>query len=630
MCGFVTIINPIKKRIDHRTCIDAISMLTHRGPDASGEWISDAEDVYMGFRRLSIIDLSDAANQPMVGRTGKIIVFNGEIYNFRVLRPELESKGYVFRTQGDTEVLLSALEIWGPEALKRLEGMFSFVLWDAKEKKALFARDFFGIKPLYFWKNPKGGITVASEIKAFYALPDFEAELNGDALPEYMRFRCLCGAQTLLKDVYQVQPGELYEYDQRNDSLMSYFYWDVAGIVHTPLIGGDIDHLAELFLQKFHKTVDRHLIADVKVGTQFSGGVDSALTSAIAAKDLKAQLTGFHCHVPHTPVDEKPFASAIADHLGMSVEYTTLDEEAFFSELLEKLTWHMDEPVGHPNAIGVYLVSRLAYGKVKVLLSGEGADETFAGYYRYRRVVMAHRLRGYPFLLRLFAKHPGFVPKRFHKIINMAYYKSEEDQILTDMEFVHPSLLRDLFPDISFEEKSLQRRREILKKYDVPDGLKRAQIFDIKTYLPSLLIRQDKMSMAASIENRVPFLTPEICAFALTLPDNARTNGISTKVILKKALSRYLPEKLVYRTKIGFELPLGEWFLKEKGRARLSSICSPDSMLYRVFRKDGLMKVVNGFDGTHDPADFIWILLSLKTWMDIFLSGRARVLSMRG
>jgi len=622
MCGFVTVINPFSSAIDINSCRQAVKILTHRGPDAAGEWMSDLSDVYMGFRRLSIIDLSEEANQPMIGRTGVVLMFNGEIYNFLSLRSELEAYGCRFRTRGDTEVLLQALETWGIEALRKLEGMFAFVLWDIQNKKATIVRDFFGIKPLYLWKMPNGGIAVASEIKAFYALPSFNPRFNVDALPEYLRFRCLCAEQTLLKDVYQVQPGETYSYNQNNGKLDRSFYWDIADNLSGFNINGNENALIDGFLHRFKGTVERHLVADVKVGTQFSGGVDSTLTSAISAKNLNAQLTGFHCYVPHEAVEEKSFASAIAEYLKMPIQYATLDHTLFFSDLLEKLTWHMDEPIGHPNSVGVYLVSRLAYGQVKVLLSGEGADETFAGYYRYRRIVFADRLRHQPFILNQAVPLAGFFPKRLQKMINTASKTSSDAQILNDMQFVPPSILEKLFSDPEYEEKSVYRRENILNRYENHNTLTKCQLFDLQTYLPSLLIRQDKMSMAASIENRVPFLTPEICTFAFGLPGSIRCNGLSTKILLKKALARYIPNKFVYRLKRGFELPLGEWFLTDTGRARSSALIASNSKLFDIFEKDEVTRLIKKFDGSHDTADLLWIFLTLNVWMDMFLGDK--------
>jgi asparagine synthase (glutamine-hydrolysing) len=622
MCGFITVINPSNSAVDIISCRQATKILTHRGPDDKGEWISDPSDVYMGFRRLSIIDLSEEANQPMIGKTGVVLVFNGEIYNFLSLRSELEAIGCRFRTHGDTEVLLQAIETWGIEALRKLEGMFAFVLWDNKNKRATIVRDFFGIKPLYLWEMPNGGVAIASEIKGFYALPGFNPRFNVDALPEYLRFRCLCAEQTLLKDVYQVQPGEAYIYDQKNGNLNRSFYWDIIDNMAGFSNQGNENTLIDGFLHRFKGTVERHLIADVKVGTQFSGGVDSTLTSAISAKNLGAQLTGFHCHIPHETIGEKAFASAIAEYLKMPVQYTTLNSELFFSDLLEKLTWHMDEPIGHPNAVGVYLVSKLAHGQVKVLLSGEGADETFAGYYRYRRIVFADLLRHKPFILKQITPFTGLFPKKLQKMINTASKTSSNAQILYDTQFVPPSVMGKLFSNPEYEERSIYRRRSVLNRYESQSTLNRCQLFDIKTYLPSLLTRQDKMSMAASIENRVPFLTPEICTFAFGLPGYVRCNGLSTKILLKKSLTRYIPNKFVYRLKRGFELPLGEWFLTDTGKARLDPLTTSNSRLFDVFERDEVTRLIKKSDGSHDTADLLWILLTLNMWMDMFLGDK--------
>ena len=386
---------PPDQQVDQSACEQATALLSHRGPDAGGSWISPEGGAFLGHRRLSIIDLSDAANQPMISPQGGVLIYNGEIYNFRELRTQLKDAGFSFTTTSDTEVLLRALEHWGPSALERLRGMFSLVLWEPGSRHALLARDPFGIKPLYMWQGPRGELAVSSELKAFYALPSFQPEVDPDSLPEYLRFRSLSRQRTLLKGVVKLPPAS-YAYFSPGGRVEPRAYWSLADC---PYRDGGKANLAEntdFFVDLFRQTVKAHLIADVPVGAQFSGGVDSSLVSAVARRDLGADLAGYFCRVAQEGFDETPFAEEIAQVLGMPLQRGELSEGVLFSELLESLTWHQDDPLTHPNSMGIFLLSRLAKGQVKVLLSGETADEIFAGYDAHRRLLAFARLAGIP------------------------------------------------------------------------------------------------------------------------------------------------------------------------------------------------------------------------------------------
>jgi asparagine synthase (glutamine-hydrolysing) len=624
MCGIFAMLNPPGKSLDLPACRDATRLLSHRGPDASGEWISQSNDVYLGHRRLSIIDLSDAGAQPMISETGNVLIYNGEIYNFRALRKELESRGCRFKSSCDTEVLLQALEVWGADCLEKLEGMFAFVYWRPASEEALVVRDFFGIKPLYYWLPPGGGLAVSSEIKSFYSHPDFEPEFNSAALPEYLRFRSLCGQETLLREVKPVQPGQFLKYKRAAGRLLQTKYWSPESTCGGDGPVTDSQNYCGEFLSVFKNTVARHLIADVPIGTQFSGGIDSSLISAVAVKDLKTPLTGFHCRVNDADFDEMPFAQDIGRLLGMDLRVRDLSPEMFFSDLLERLTWHHDEPLTHPNAVGIYLISEAAGNEVKALLSGEAADEFFAGYARYPLLLIQNKLRKIPALLQgleWLSESLPFVKGRnsvLGTLLAQSRHKSPEDQIVSGNNFMEDATLLNLLRDSGAIQKSVHTRWGFLSENHALDILTRCQLFDIRTYLPPLLVRQDKMSMAASIENRVPFATPQVLAIAMRLPPARRATLVGRKLFLKSCSRKYIPEKYVKRAKWGFGIPLRVWLSRPEGGERLRSLTAAESPLRYVVDIKTVRESVDRFGRDKGHANALWTLLSLKVWMDIF------------
>ncbi|MCB2193103.1 MAG: asparagine synthase (glutamine-hydrolyzing) [Deltaproteobacteria bacterium] len=623
MCGIFGYFSPPGGQADASACARATALMAHRGPDADGQWQSADGVVFLGHRRLSIIDLSSAANQPMLSPSGKVLVYNGEIYNFRELRAELESLGQSFSTSSDTEVLLLALEQWGPEALPKLRGMFSLVLWDPATDRALLARDPFGIKPLYLWQGPKGELAAASEIKAFYALPGFTPELDRQTLPEFLRFRSLSGQRTLLKDVSKLPPAS-YAWHRPGQALKPVCYWEITQNLDPELGCAGLEANTNRFVELFRQTVQAHLIADVPVGTQFSGGVDSSLVSAMARRDLGAALAGFFCRVDDPACDESPYASAIAQALGMRVHQDELTSGVLFSELLDQLTWHQDEPLTHPNSVGIFLLSRLAKGQVKVLLSGETADEIFAGYDAHRRLLAFARLAGVPRAFLAPAQTVCGLSSRLRSVaLLLAEYRGQDLDTLTLTRRQHldgPSLEALLGQGAS--EASLASRRAELARHTGADPLTRFQLYDLAVYLPPIMERQDKMSMAASIETRVPFADVQVGRFALSLPPEQRATVKRGKVILKEALTRYVPPSMVDRRKAGFGIPLAAWLDSPGGRQRRKALAGSRSALAPYLNRAALRPLL---EGPRDAAqaDALWSLIALEAWGRLFLSREA-------
>ncbi len=590
-------------------------MVAHRGPDAHGEWISERQNVYLGFRRLSILDLSDAASQPMAGSGDTHLVFNGEIYNYGEIKTKLKSKGIQFRTSGDTEVLLRAIEVWGQDSLQSLEGMFSFLSWNNRSGEALAARDFFGIKPFYFWLPPSGGICAASEIKSFYAFSDFVPEVNEQVLPEYLRFRSLVGSTTLLKNVLQLPPGHLLNYSSATDRVTMHEYWSPLQVLGRSSAN---DNPVEYLHERFQETVKRHLIADVPVGAQLSGGVDSSLSLAVAQKDLGYNLKAFHCSVEDAGCNESHFAASLARQFNVELDVVSLTGETFFSNLLDTLTWHMDEPLGHPNSVGVYLVSALAKPQVKVLISGEAADELFAGYHRYSSLLLHEALRRHTGVRDLLRCLPNADLKYYRTVRNAGSWASisTEDEILFGMQFLTPESLGCLIGPENILA-SEQSRRVYLESLPQLAPLTRCQLFDLGTYLPALLIRQDKMSMAASIENRVPFATPLMASVSLNLAPKLRATMRQQKVVVKKLFRKYVSNAVAYRKKVGFGIPLSKWFATPAGIERRAWLGRNSCPVNQYVDAKVVRHLLDAYEGTESQAEELWILLTLGVWLNL-------------
>ncbi len=621
MCGILALINPPGRPVDQGACRRGTDLMSHRGPDAQGHWLHREGHIYLGHRRLSILDLSAAANQPMTGPSGAVLVYNGEIYNFRQVGRELESRGRRFRTSSDTEVLLAALETWGEEALERLRGMFSFVLWEPKRQRVLMARDALGIKPLYLWQGPGGTLAAASELKAFYALPGFRPRLDRQALPEYLRFRTLAGGRTLLEGVEKLSPGWLLEYFPDQGRLSRRQWWDPVARRPSPPAGrGRAANLEELG-RLLGETVKLHLISDVPVGLQFSGGVDSSLVAALCLKELGVDLAGFFCQVKDPACDEWPAARPVARDLGLSVHRAVLDAGGFFTPLLHQLTWHQDEPVTHPNSVGIFLLSRLARQKVTVLLSGEAADEIFAGYDRYRRLLAQARLGRLPSpLLRLLG-----LSGRKPQIIAPCLEHDFASLLIRANQFCDSSSVDQLLGRPGAGEQALEARREMLPSLTGLSPLDAAQLYDLATYLPAIMDRQDRMSMAVSVETRVPFADREVFRFALGLPPAQRATLRRGKVLLKDLLARYISPSLVERGKVGFGLPLAAWFNRPGGRRARELLLKKDNPLAGELDPGALARLARDDPAGPGRADLLWTVWSLAAWADIFLGpGAAR------
>ena len=603
MCGICGIIQTRNHPVEEPLLLRMRDRLTHRGPDAAGLFVH--QNVGLGHRRLKIIDLSEAAAQPMANEDGSVIVvFNGEIYNFASLRDELAAKGNRFRSHSDTEVIVHGYEQWGTECVERFNGMFALAVYDQRRQEVFLARDRLGIKPLYYCALP-GAFLFTSEIKAFSAVPGFQPALHEPALGEYLLYRSLAGDRTLFQGVKALLPGHWLRV--RPDlSLELRQYWDIP--FDAPPLEGDLETQVLALLKD---SVQLQEVSDVPIGAQLSGGTDSSLVTALMAERSRLPLKTFSVGFEETGYNELPYALTVSQKFRTD-HHEIIRGNRDFADELEKLTWHMDEPLTHPNSAGIYWLCQRAKQRVTVLLTGEGADETFAGYHRYtwlNKCFLAQRWC--PPVAPLLRYGRGL---RAVRMLEKAITHSPADLAVKStaqgydrfQSFLSPAALND----------ALQQRFAVFNKAQHPQLLNRALYYDLKTYLPPILMRQDKMSMAHGLETRVPFLDHRVVELAFRLPIRAKVRRDTGKWVLKRIARRYLPDEVLYRPKIGFGFPLIPWMRMADGiGARLDMILDPQSLCSRLVPRPTLEQwITEHRAGTVNHSDPLWTLLALEVW----------------
>ena len=537
--------------------------ISHRGPDDEGFYVSG--QVGLGFRRLSIIDLS-GGHQPLSNEDGTLwIVFNGEIYNYKELRAWLITKGHVFRTQSDTEVIVHLYEELGEACVERLRGMFAFAIWDIKNRTLFLARDRIGIKPLYYYLSDKS-LVFASEIKAILVDPEVEPEIELGLIDRVLSFNYLPGEDTLLRNIHKLAPGTYILVKDGKPQVHQ--YWDLSFETSTLSLRQAEDELATLL----DESVRLHMISDVPVGFLLSGGVDSTAMLGLARGKTEHSLSSFTVGFTDPGViDERPYARLAAKRYGTDHHELTISCKEFES-FLPKYIWHMEEPVCEPPAVALYYISQLAKNFVKVLISGEGGDEAFAGYQVYRNMLWLERLRKVsgPFrgalsksLLQINSLLQSRKIARYAPLLNLPldgnYFSGTSNRLgffnqYSDRAYT-PDFLRFVHKEDSFE--AVTRYQGNNGAHDVVNKM---LYVDTKTWLPhDLLLKADKMTMANSIELRVPFLDHKLLEFAASLPGNYKVRGFTTKYIAKRVLNDKVPREILNRKKTGFPVPFTSW-----------------------------------------------------------------------
>ena len=632
MCGIAGFVNTSLSGGDERILRRMTGVIAHRGPDDTGVWHDDS--AFIGQRRLSIIDVSSAGHQPMPNETGELwIVFNGEIFNHADLRPGLEQAGHRYQSHCDTETIVHSFEQFGPDCVTRFRGMFSFAIWDKTNRRLFCARDRLGIKPFYYFWN--GSVfAFASEIKALLEHPAISASLRESALPEYLTFGYTSGQETMFQGIRKLMPGHTLTLDCAAASPTPQIrqYWDVPAPPQTPEHRTDKEWIDET-RQRLEETVRMRLMSDVPLGMFLSGGVDSSAIAAMIKRMTNSPVKTFSVGYSEAAYSELGYAAEVAKTIGTDHHEVVLGMEDFFSAL-PKLIWHEDEPISWPSSVSLHFVAELAAKHVKVVLTGEGSDELFAGYSRYGWT----RLN-----LRLLSAYQKFVPASLRSAVrsqatNSSLLSGDMRRKLGHSFLGREESIESLFVDNFYSPFSATNRKALLRQpatgeYDNflsywnarPDAplIDRMLYADQKTYLVELLMKQDQMSMASSIESRVPFLDHTFVEFAMRMPDTMKIRGKVQKYVLKEAVKDLLPASIIHRTKMGFPTPLRQWLREPRALPLLNALTEPDSLIANYCDMDAVRTLIDEHRaGSHDGTDRIWNLLNLQIWGDTFLTGR--------
>jgi asparagine synthase (glutamine-hydrolysing) len=628
MCGIAGLVDREGVGADDQALVLRMrDTMVHRGPDDAGIFV-DSHAV-LGHRRLSIVDLAGGA-QPLSNEDRSIwIVYNGEIYNHADLRRQLEPLGHRYRTRSDTETIVHAYEEWGEDCVTRFRGMFAFALWDTRQQRLLLARDRLGVKPLY-WTIVGTRLYFGSEIKAILASRAVRPCLREAALPELLSMRSLAGDETLFAGIRTLMPGHLLSFAGGRATLRR--YWTIPRPVARPALRRAADDVRQ-FRALLEESVRLRLMSDVPLGVFLSGGLDSSAIAALMAPMMGRPLDTFSVAFANRAYNELAYSREVARSLGANTHEVVMDDRDFFSAL-PRLVWHEDEPIAHPSSVSLHVVSTLASRQVKVVLTGEGSDELLAGYGRYPRALLNWRAGALysrvPAPLRALVaggvrRLPGKAG-RYARRSFLAIDQAPELHFFDNFAAINLQRLRQLLsPRLAADVRSSRVYAEVLSRFNEPDRgttLDRLLYTDLGTYLVELLMKQDQMSMSASIESRVPFLDHHLVEYAAALPPERKLSGFNTKRILRDAVADVVPASVLSRSKMGFPVPFAQWM-----RGPWNDVAR-DVLLDRRARERDLMRpgmldtlLNDARSGVPGAADAIWSLLNLELWHRTFIDG---------
>jgi len=630
MCGICGIYEyATHKPVDQEVLADMLQVLHHRGPDDSGVFFD--KEVALGMRRLSIIDL-DGGKQPMCNEDGSItIVFNGEIYNHQSLREELEGRGHRLATASDTEVIVHLYEDFGQECVQHLRGMFGFAVWDARKRRLMLARDRLGIKPLYY-TQAGGRLIFGSEIKAILQHPSVQVLLNQEGLNNFLSLKYVPAPQTMFEGIHALPPGYVLICSENGVKVRR--YWDLSFANHRNAHVRE-ETYAEQLEALLRESVKLHLTSDVPFGAFLSGGVDSstivALMSQFLSEPVKTYSVGFEGR--GEKFSELPYARLVARKF-QTDHHEVLIRASHLEHLAQKVVWHLDQPLAEHATLANYMVAELASRDVKMVLTGEGGDELFAGYARYSGERLSPFFQRIPKTARSLAlaagaRLPGLrrqklalyalsQPEEATRFVNwFPLFNSEMKQALLSEDL--KDSLRGYDTDSVFEQH--------LACTDASEPLNRMLYVDTKLWLSDLLLaRGDKMSMAVSLEARVPLLDHKLVEFAATLPQNLKVKGLVRKYLLKKVSRRWLSPEIIDRKKQGFPMPSSLWFRKE-ARSFVRDVLSPSTLRNRgLFDFNFVEKLIEQHEnGFADHGALLWGLMSVELWQHVFMDSRVRI-----
>ncbi len=604
MCGFTGYINKKDKKFI-KNMNDAIA---HRGPDDESYYTDN--DIAMGFRRLSIIDLK-GGRQPISNEDDTMIItFNGEIYNFKNIKEDLIKKGHIFKTKTDTEVILHGYEEYGEKILDKLRGMFAFVIWDKKNKKLFGARDHFGQKPFYYGIF-NDTFMYASEIKSLLKHPDFIKELNKKSLKSYLTFQTSVFEETFFKGVYKLLPGHYFIYDMKSKNINTNKYYEIK----FESTNEDFNTLTKEIDDAITSSINVHLVSDVEIGSYLSGGIDSSYVASYLKPD-KTFSVGFG----FKDFNEVPFAKELSDMLGIENKSELINSDDFFNSI-DKVQYYSDEPNANLSAVPLYFLSALASKDVKVVLSGEGADELFGGYLDYKEDDLLLKYKKLPLFIRKFFKTIVTLLPSFHGKNFLIKGGSKVEDYYIGGAFVFNNkeanniLTNKYKTDITYQSITKPYYDMVKDKDDVT----KKQFLDMHFWLPNdILLKADKMSMANSLELRVPILDKEVFKVASKVPTEYKITHNTTKYILRKASSKYIPEEWYKRRKKGFPVPIYKWFKTDKYYNIVKNIFNED-WTSEFFDNKKINKLLDDhYNGKKNNCRKIWNVYVFLVWYKKF------------
>jgi len=638
MCGIngIALSSRSRRQLDVRVLERMRDVITHRGPDDEGIFVDGR--VGLGHRRLSIVDVA-AGHQPMTNEDGSLhITYNGEIYNHADFRASLEARGHVYRTHCDTETILHLYEEEGVRSVERLRGMFAFAIWDAKRRELFIARDRLGVKPLYYVHADDGSLYFASEIKALLEARAVAPEVNFAALPDYLANHATSGEETLFRGVKRLLPGHTLLW--RDGEVQIEKYWDVTfarDADEEPRRRTDGEYVEE-WSELFRTSVRLRLMADVPLGMFLSGGIDSSAIAAVMSGMVSSPVKTFSVAFAEREANELEYARMVARAFGTDHHEILITPEEFFGAL-PSLVWHEDEPLAHPSSVALYFVSRLASQHVKVVLTGEGSDELLAGYERYRKTVYNlalgaryHRWAGDSLRRAVRSQIEGLPTKsKIRQKLSRTFLclpPQIESIYFDNFAVFSRTMQHDLLTEETKERTgALDPYAEVCRHLETTDAdtlLNKLLYADAKTYLQELLMKQDQMSMAASIESRVPFLDHKLVEFTSRLPERLKLRGWTTKYILRRSMKGVLPEAILKRSKLGFPVPVGSWF-RGAFRSVIDEYVLGERAVGRGLFDPRFVRslVARHQSGAEDQTERLWALVNFEMWMRRFIDGEA-------
>jgi asparagine synthase (glutamine-hydrolysing) len=635
VCGIAGIVAPEGLvEDDGPRAVRMRDVLSHRGPDGAG--LHTDRYAALAHRRLSIVDLA-GGHQPLANEDATIwVTYNGEIYNHADVRPELEAHGHRYRTRSDTETIVHGYEQWGDDCVTRFRGMFAFGLWDAPKQRLLLVRDRLGVKPLYWTIVPASHgrgerLLFASEIKAILESGLVEPRANQSVLPEMLATRYTADTETLFEGIHKLLPGHRLVYEDGRVSITQ--YWDVPQDGPDPALEQSSDNeLVERFRTLLEESVRLRLMADVPLGMFLSGGIDSSVVAAMMAREVDRPIQTFSVAFNDRAFSELQYSRDVANAIGADRHEIVVSDTDFFGAL-PRLLWHEDEPIAHPSSVPLHFVSELARPHVKVVLTGEGSDELLAGYGKYPRALLNWHAGGVyerviPGALRrtvassLVPRLPSSL-RRYATRSFLAMPRNASAMFLDNFAGVPLVAQRELLAPALLEG---QPYAQSLRYFDSGASgagvLDRILYTDIKTYLVELLMKQDQMSMSASIESRVPFLDHRLVEFAARLPERLKLSGFTTKRILREAARGLVPDWILTRKKMGFPVPFASWTANQWNGAVRDVLLDRRSRERGVINPAGVERLLDEHrDGLRRGGDALWALLNTELWYRTFIDG---------